>query len=227
MRIDFITCQPAIIASVLDTSMLKKANERGAVSYRVHNLQDFGLGPYRQVDDSPFGGGAGMILKCEPVFECMDSICKDSQPDEVIFMTPDAPTLTQSTANALSMYSHIVIIAGHYKGIDQRIRDHVVTKEISLGPFVLTGGELPAIVLADAVVRLIPGATNDAESVLHDSYQTDLLDCPWYTKPAEYRGLKVPDVLMSGNHAEIEKWRLEQSIRKTEQLHPQGGTTDV
>ncbi len=216
MRIDFITCQPNIIEAVLDTSILKKARERDAVEYHIHNLQDYGVGPYRHVDDTPFGGGAGMILKCEPVFECMDEITKEHTPDEVVFMTPDAPTLTQTMCNQLSMKQHIVLLAGHYKGIDQRIRDNLVTREISLGQFVLTGGELPAIVLADSIVRLLPKATNDPESVLHDSYQTDLLDCPWYTKPAEYRGLSVPEVLLSGNHARIEAWRQEESERKTD-----------
>lgn len=220
IRIDIITAQPNIITPVLDASIIGKARLAGVAEIIVHNLHDYGLGRYKQIDDSPFGGGAGMILMCEPIFTCMEKLTNEREYDEIIYMTPDAKPFTQSIANELSLKSNIIIIAGHYKGIDQRIRDALVTREISIGDYVLTGGELPALVLVDAIVRLLPGAISDAESALSDSFQNNLLDCPHYTKPAEFRNLTVPEVLTSGDHAKIARWREEQALQKTRERRP-------
>ncbi len=220
MRIDVITAVPQIITPVLQTSILKKAQERGVVEIVVHNLHDYGLGRYRQIDDVPFGGGAGMVIRCEPVFACIEQLRAERQYDEIIYMTPDGERLTQGIAQELSLKRNLIILAGHYKGIDQRIRDALVTREISIGDYVLSGGELPALVLIDAIVRLLPGALGDAESALADSFQAGLLDPPIYTRPAEFRGMKVPEVLLSGDHRAIEAWRLEQAIKKTAERRP-------
>ncbi len=220
MRIDVITAVPQIITPVLQTSILKKAQERGVVEIVVHNLHDYGLGKYRQIDDVPFGGGAGMVIRCEPVFACVEQLQAERQYDEIIYMTPDGERLTQGIAQELSLKRNLIILAGHYKGIDQRIRDALVTREISIGDYVLSGGELPALVLIDAIVRLLPGALGDAESALTDSFQAGLLDPPIYTRPAEFRGMKVPEVLLSGDHRAIEAWRLEQAIKKTAERRP-------
>ncbi len=220
MRIDVITAVPQIITPVLQTSILKKAQERGVVEIVVHNLHDYGLGRYRQIDDVPFGGGAGMVIRCEPVFACIEQLRAERRYDEVIYMTPDGERLTQSIAQELSLKRNLIILAGHYKGIDQRIRDALITREISIGDYVLSGGELPALVLIDAIVRLLPGALGDAESALTDSFQAGLLDPPIYTRPAEFRGMKVPEVLLSGDHRAIEAWRLEQAIKKTAERRP-------
>jgi len=220
MRIDVITAVPQVITPVLQTSILKKAQERGVVEIVVHNLHDYGLGRYRQIDDVPFGGGAGMVIRCEPVFACIEQLQTERQYDEVIYMTPDGERLTQSIAQELSLKRNLIILAGHYKGIDQRIRDALVTREISIGDYVLSGGELPALVLIDALVRLLPGALGDAESALTDSFQAGLLDPPIYTRPAEFRGMKVPTVLLSGDHKAIEEWRLEQAMKKTAERRP-------
>ncbi len=220
MRIDVITAVPQIITPVLQTSILKKAQERGVIEIVVHNLHDYGLGKYRQIDDVPFGGGAGMVIRCEPVFACIEQLRAERQYDEIIYMTPDGERLTQGIAQELSLKRNLIILAGHYKGIDQRIRDALVTREISIGDYVLSGGELPALVLIDAIVRLLPGALGDAESALTDSFQAGLLDPPIYTRPAEFRGMKVPEVLLSGDHRAIEAWRLEQAIKKTAERRP-------
>ena len=220
MRIDIISAVPEIIAPVLQTSIVGRAGRGGIVDIQVHNLRDYGLKKYRQIDDTPFGGGAGMILRCEPVFACVEALQAERPYDDIIFMTPDGVQLDQPLCNTLSMCRNLIILAGHYKGIDQRIRDVIVTREISIGDFVLTGGELPALVLADAIVRLLPGALGDAESALTDSFQGDLLDCPHYTKPAEFRGHRVPQVLQSGDHAAIEKWRAQEALRKTQERRP-------
>ncbi len=220
MRIDVITAVPQIVEPVLQTSILKRAQERGVVEIVVHNLHDYGLGKYRQIDDTPFGGGAGMILRCEPVFACIERLQAERHYDEVIYMTPDGERLTQGIAQELSLKRNLILLAGHYKGIDQRIRDALVTREISIGDYVLSGGELPALVLIDAVVRLLPGALGDAESALTDSFQAGLLDPPHYTRPAEFRGMKVPEILLSGDHKAIEQWRLEQALRKTAERRP-------
>jgi tRNA (guanine37-N1)-methyltransferase len=222
MRIDIITALPDIVSGPLQQSILQRAAQKGLVDIRVHDLRDYATDKHRQVDDYPFGGGAGMVLKPEPLFTCIEAIQADvdTDPDEVIFLTPDGEPLDQSMANRLSTTGHLVLIAGHYKGIDQRVRDALVTKEISIGDFVLSGGELPALVLVDAVVLLIPDVLGDASSALTDSFQDGLLDAPVYTRPAEYRGQTVPDVLRSGNHQRIDAWRDEQRIQKTKKRRP-------
>jgi len=222
MRIDLITALPDIVSGPLQQSILQRAAQKGLVDIRVHDLRDYATDKHRQIDDYPFGGGAGMVLKPEPLFACIEAIQADADeaPDEVIFLTPDGEQLDQSMANRLSTMDHLVLVAGHYKGIDQRVRDALVTKEISIGDFVLSGGELPALVLVDAVVRLIPDVLGDASSALTDSFQDGLLDAPVYTRPAEYRGREVPDVLRSGNHQRIDAWRDEQRIQKTKERRP-------
>ncbi len=220
MRIDIITALPDIVSGPLQQSILQRAAQKGLVDIHVHDLRGHATDKHRQIDDYPFGGGAGMVLKPEPLFACIEAIQAESKPDEVIFLTPDGELLDQSMANRLSMVDHLVLVAGHYKGIDQRVRDALVTKEISIGDFVLSGGELPALVLVDAVVRLIPDVLGDASSALTDSFQDGLLDAPVYTRPAEYRGRKVPSVLRSGNHQRIDAWRDEQRIQKTKERRP-------
>jgi tRNA (guanine37-N1)-methyltransferase len=220
LRIDIITAVPQLVQPVLDASIIQRARKAGAVDVVVHNLHDYGLGRYKQIDDEPFGGGAGMILRCEPVFACVERLQAERHYDDVVFLTPDGERLTQSLANEFSLQSALIFLAGHYKGIDQRIRDALVTREISIGDYVLTGGELPALVLTDAIVRLLPGAISDAESALLDSFQDGLLDAPHYTRPAEFRGMTVPDVLQSGNHKRIAAWREEQALNKTRKRRP-------
>lgn len=222
MRIDIITALPDLVASPLEHSIIQRATRKELVDIRVQDLRAYATGKHRQIDDYPFGGGAGMVLKPEPLFRCVEAIEDDAgaAPDEIIYLTPDGERLTQPIANRLSMKNHLVLIAGHYKGIDQRVRDALVTREISIGDFVLSGGELPALVLVDAVVRLIPDVLGDASSALTDSFQDDLLDAPVYTRPAEYRGMEVPAVLRSGNHRRIAEWRDEQRLRKTRKRRP-------
>lgn len=220
MRIDVVTAVPQILEPVLQSSILQKAQQRGVVEIVVHNLHDYGIGRYRQIDDAPFGGGAGMVLRCEPIFRCIEKLRKERTYDEIIYMTPDGEQLTQSLAEELSLKKNLIILAGHYKGVDQRVRDLLITREISIGDYVLSGGELPALVLIDAVVRLLPGALNDSESALTDSFQAGLLEPPCYTRPAVFRGVKVPDILLSGDHKAIEEWKLEQAIRKTRERRP-------
>jgi tRNA (guanine37-N1)-methyltransferase len=197
-----------------------RAKDAGIFDYGLHNLHDWSEDKWKRIDDTPYGGGAGMVMKCEPVFSCHDSLSKERDYDEVIYMAADGELLTQEIANELSMKSNLMIICGHYKGIDERIRQTIVTREISIGEYVLTGGELPAMVLMDAVVRLIPGAIGDSESALSDSFMDGLLEAPIYTKPREFRGLEVPEILLSGNHAAIEKWRQEEALLKTKQRRP-------
>ncbi len=222
MRIDLITALPDLVASPLEHSIIQRATRKGLVDIRVQDLREHATDKHRQIDDYPFGGGAGMVLKPEPLFHCVEAIEADAgcSPDEVIYLTPDGVCLDQSMANRLSMNEHLVLIAGHYKGIDQRVRDELVSREISIGDFVLSGGELPALVLVDAVVRLLPGVLGDASSALTDSFQDGLLDAPVYTRPAEYRGMEVPAVLRSGNHRAIAAWRDEQRIQKTQERRP-------
>ncbi len=222
MRIDIITALPDIVEGPLQQSILRRAAERRLVDIRVHDLRAYATDKHRQIDDYPFGGGAGMVLKPEPLFACVEAIQDevDGKVDEVIYLTPDGQTLDQPLANRLSMKDHLVLIAGHYKGIDQRVRDALVTMEVSIGDYVLSGGELPALVLVDAVVRLIPDVLGDASSALTDSFQDGLLDAPVYTRPAEFRGLRVPEVLLSGDHQRIDAWRDEQRIRKTKERRP-------
>jgi len=223
MRIDIITALPDLVASPLSHSIVGRARTSGLLDVHVHDLRDFGSGRYRQIDDEPYGGGAGMVLQAEPLFACLEAVMNESPDipvDEVIYMTPDTQVLTQATVNALTLSSRLVIIAGHYKGIDQRVRDAVVTMEISIGDYVLSGGELPACVLVDALARLIPGVISDAESALTDSFQDGLLDAPMYTRPASFRGMDVPDVLMSGNHEVIREWRDRMRMEKTRRIRP-------
>jgi tRNA (guanine37-N1)-methyltransferase len=221
MRIDVITAHPGLLDGPLDYSIVHRAREAGAVEIAIRDLRDHAVGKHNQIDDYPFGGGAGMVLKPEPLFRAVEAIEDEAgEADEVIFLTPDGERLTQPTANRLSMHDHLVLIAGHYKGIDQRVRDALVTRELSIGDFVLSGGELPALVLIDAVVRLLPGVLGDASSALTDSFQDDLLDAPVYTRPAEYRGRSVPEVLRSGDHQRVEAWRDEKRLEKTRERRP-------
>ena len=222
MRIDLITALPDLCVSPLQQSIVQRAQNKGLVDIQVHDLRQFATGKHLKVDDYPFGGGAGMVLKPEPLFDCIQSLTEDDGPpvDEVIFLTPDGETLDQPMVNRLSLSGRIILIAGHYKGIDQRVRDHLVTLEISIGDYVLSGGELPAMVLVDSVVRLIPGVLGDAGSALSDSFQDGLLDAPTYTRPAEFRGMRVPDVLLSGDHGKVADWREGQKLEKTRLRRP-------
>jgi len=221
IRIDLISAVPDLFSSALETSILKRAQEKSLVEIFTHNLHDYAKGKYKHIDDTPFGGGAGMILQCEPIFACIEKLQNERSYDEVIYTSPDGPVFNQEMANELSLKQNIIILAGHYKGIDQRVRDTLITREGSIGDVVLSGGELPALVMTDAIARLIPGVLGDAESALTDAFMNDgLLDCPHYTKPALFRDMEVPEVLRIGNHALIEQWRKNQSIEKTKKLRP-------
>ena len=220
MRIDIITVLPEIIDGAINCSILKRAQDKGLVELELHNLRDYGIGKHRRVDDYPFGGEAGMVMQIEPIDNAIAHLKSQRDYDEVIFTSPDGEKFTQSAANQLSLMKNIIILCGHYKGIDFRIREHLITREISIGDFVLTGGELAAAVIADAVVRLIPGVIGDEQSALSDSFQDNLLAPPVYTRPAEYKGWRVPDVLLSGHDRKIAEWRIEQSIKRTKKLRP-------
>ena len=220
LRIDIVCVVPQVLTSAISTSIVGRACEKGYVDIVLHNLHDYATDRYRHIDDTPYGGGAGMIIQCEPVFACIEALKNERTYDEVIYLCPDGEVLTQSTCNTLSLSTNLILLCGHYKGIDQRIRDVLVTREISIGDYVVTGGEIAAGVLTDAIVRLIPGVVSDAESVLEDSFMHGLLDAPMYTKPAVFREMPVPDVLLSGNHAHIRAWRQEQSLAKTTQRRP-------
>ena len=220
MRIDIITVVPELLASPLNESILKRAQESGHAEIHVHNLRDYTDDKRRTVDDYPFGGEAGMVMKIEPVYRCIEKLKSERDYDEIIFTSPDGITYNQHEANRLSLMKNIIILCGHYKGIDYRIREHLITREISIGDYVLTGGELAACVIADSVVRIIPGAIGDEASALTDCFQDNLLAPPVYTRPAEFNGWKVPDVLLSGNFAEIEKWQDEEAWRRTKALRP-------
>lgn len=220
MRIDIVTALPDLVEAPLRHSILQRAQDAGAVAIHVHNLRDYATDKHRQIDDYPFGGGAGMVLKPEPIFHCVEAIQEEGEADEVIFLTPDGERLAQPMVNRLSMNEHLILLAGHYKGMDQRVRDELVTRELSIGDFVLSGGELPALVLVDAIVRLLPGALGDSSSALTDSFQDGLLDAPVYTRPAEFRGMEVPDVLRSGDHQRVDEWRDEKRIEKTRERRP-------
>jgi len=222
MRIDIITALPQIVRGPLDQSILHRAQDKGLVAVHVHDLRDFATDKHRQIDDYPYGGGAGMVLKPEPLFAAVEHVAAEAEctPDEVIFLTPDGEVLDQPMANSLSLADHLVLIAGHYKGIDQRVRDALVTREVSIGDYVLSGGELPALVLVDAVVRLVPGVLGDAQSALSDSFQAEGLDAPVYTRPASFRDREVPAVLRSGDHQAIADWRATQRQQKTAARRP-------
>ncbi|MDR0799365.1 MAG: tRNA (guanosine(37)-N1)-methyltransferase TrmD [Dysgonamonadaceae bacterium] len=220
MRIDIITVLPEILESPLNHSILKRAQEKRLVEIHIHNLRDYSLDKHRRVDDYPFGGQAGMVLQCEPVDRAITALKEQRAYDEVIYTSPDGETFNQSIANRLSLSQNLIILCGHYKGIDYRIREHLITREISIGDYVLTGGELAAAVMADALVRLIPGAIGDEQSALSDSFQDGLLAPPVYTRPAEYKGWAVPEVLLSGHEAKIRDWELQQSLERTAKLRP-------
>ena len=220
MHIDIITVLPELLESPLAHSIMKRAQDKGLLHVQVHHLRKWAVNEYGQVDDYQYGGGAGMVMMPEPLANAIDELSKDRTFDEIIFLTPDGETFNQKTANQLSLKQHLLLICGHYKGIDQRIRDRYVTKEISIGDFVLSGGELAAAIVVDAVGRLIPGVLNDETSALTDSFQDNLLAPPVYTRPAEWRGMKVPDILLSGHTAKIEEWRHEQAVQRTKERRP-------
>ncbi len=220
MRIDILSVLPELLKSPLEHSIMKRAQEKGRLEVHIHDLRAYGLGKHKQLDDYQFGGGAGMVMRLEPVVNCIEQLQAERTYDEIIYMTPDGSRLDQGICNQLSMKENLMILCGHYKGIDERIRTHFITREISIGDYVLSGGELPAAVLVDAIGRLLPGVLNDETSALFDSFQDDLLAPPVYTRPAEFRGWKVPDVLLSGNFKEIEKWRYEQSLQRTQDRRP-------
>ncbi|MEO8167673.1 MAG: tRNA (guanosine(37)-N1)-methyltransferase TrmD [bacterium] len=215
MRIDVITGFPRLMQSPLNESILKRAQTKNLVEIEINDLRDFSTDKHKTIDDSPYGGGAGMILKPEPVFACVESLQSKRTYDEIIYLSADGERLSQKLANELSLKKNLLLLCGHYKGIDERIREVLITREVSIGDYVLTGGELPALVLIDAVVRLIPGVIGDGESLLSDSFQQGLLDGPQYTRPEEFRGMNVPEVLLSGNHKEIAAWREEQQLKRT------------
>jgi tRNA (guanine37-N1)-methyltransferase len=220
MRIDILTVQPELLESPFNHSIVRRSKEKGIVEINIINLRDFTTDKYKSVDDYAFGGGAGMVMMIEPVFKAIEKLKSEREYDEVIYTSPDGEMFSQKIANRLSMKENIIILAGHYKGVDQRIRDHLITREISIGDYVLSGGELPAAVIIDAVVRLIPGVISDEQSALSDSFQDDLLAPPVYTRPSDFNGWKVPDILLSGNTGQIDNWRHEQSIERTKKLRP-------
>ncbi len=220
MRIDILTVMPEALDSPLHCSIVQRAQDKGLVEIHIHNLRDWTLNKHRKVDDYPFGGDAGMVMQIEPVFRCMEHLKSQRHYDEVIFTSPDGEMLSQPMANELSLCENIMILCGHYKGVDYRIREHLITREISIGDYVLTGGELPAAVIADAVVRLIPGAIGDEQSALSDSFQDGLLEAPVYTRPAVFNGWAVPEVLLSGHQARIDEWQMEQALARTRRLRP-------
>ena len=220
MRIDIISVLPELLESPLQHSIMKRAQEKGLLEVQVHDLRAFGLGKHKQLDDYQYGGGAGMVMMVEPIANCIEQLKAERTYDEIIYMTPDGQQFNQSVANQLSLKNNIIILCGHYKGVDERIREHFITLEISIGDFVLSGGELPAAVLVDAIGRLLPGVLNDETSALMDSFQDELLAPPVYTRPAEFRGWKVPELLLSGNFKLIEEWRYEQSLKRTQERRP-------
>jgi tRNA (guanine37-N1)-methyltransferase len=215
MRIDVVTGFPKLFAGPLTESMLGRAQELGVADIVVHDLREYAADRHKSIDDTPYGGGAGMVLKPEPVFACIEALKRERAYDDVIYLTPDGSRFTQALATELSLRTAVILLSGHYKGIDERIREGLVTREISIGDYVLTGGELPAMVVIDAVIRLLPGVLHDGESLLTDSFQENLLGAPCYTRPAEFRGMKVPEVLLSGNHEQIRAWREAQQLRRT------------
>ena len=220
MRIDIITVVPDLLKSPFESSILKNSIEKGIVNIVIHNLRDYSTNKYKSVDDYQFGGGAGMVLMVEPIDKCISKLKSERNYDEIIYLSPDGEKLNQSTANKFSLLNNIILLCGHYKGIDQRVRDNLVTKEISIGDYVLSGGELAAAILCDSIIRLIPGVIGDETSALTDSFQDNLLSSPIYTRPRDYKGWKVPDILISGNNNEIEKWRMEKAIEETEKKRP-------
>ncbi len=220
MRIDILTVLPEMFTSPLNCSILKRAQDKGLVEIHVHNIRDYTTNKHRKVDDYPFGGEAGMVMQIEPIDRAIEDLTSQRHYDEIIFTSPDGETFNQPMANSLSLLNNIIILCGHYKGIDFRIREHLITREISVGDYVLTGGELPALAITDAIVRLIPGAIGDEQSALSDSFQDNLLAPPVYSRPAEYKGWRVPDILLSGHQAKIDQWRYDQALERTRRLRP-------
>lgn len=220
MRIDILTVMPEALESPLHCSILQRAQDKGLVEIHVHNLRDWSLRKHRKVDDYPFGGEAGMVMQIEPVWRCMEELKSQRDYDEIIFTSPDGEQLDQPMANALSLKQNLMILCGHYKGVDYRIREHLITREITIGDYVLTGGELPAAVIADAVVRLIPGAIGDEQSALTDSFQDGLIEAPVYTRPEVFNGWHVPEILLSGHQAKIADWKMQMSLERTRRLRP-------
>ncbi len=220
MRLDILTCLPELFDGPMNQSIVRRSMAKGLVEIEIHNIRDYSTHKQKSVDDYAFGGGAGMVLTIEPIDNCITALKKKRNYDEVIYLTPDGETLNQGIANGLSLKKNMILLCGHYKGVDQRVRDHLVTREISIGDYVLSGGELGAMVLADALIRLVPGVLNDESSALTDSFQDNLLAPPVYSRPAEYKGWKVPDILLSGHEARIEAWRHEQSVELTKKKRP-------
>uniref|UniRef100_UPI003FF03AC2 tRNA (guanosine(37)-N1)-methyltransferase TrmD n=1 Tax=Prevotella sp. TaxID=59823 RepID=UPI003FF03AC2 len=220
MRIDIITVLPEMIEGFINESILARAQKKGLAEIHLHNLRDYTNDKWRRVDDYPYGGFAGMVMQCEPIDNAISALKKERDYDDVIYVSPDGERFDQKIANDMSLQENLIILCGHYKGIDQRVRDHLITREISVGDFVLTGGELAAAVIADAVVRLVPGVISDDQSALSDCFQDDLLAAPIYTRPADYKGWKVPDILLSGNEAKIKLWEMDQALERTKRLRP-------
>lgn len=220
MRIDIVTVLPELLKSPFEASILKRAQDKGLVEVCIHDLREFGQGKHSQVDDYPFGGGAGMVMMAEPIFQCIEKLQSEREYDHIIYTTPDGETFNQRHANSLSLAENIIILAGHYKGVDQRVRDHLITMELSIGDYVLSGGELAAAVISDAIIRLLPGVLNDETSALTDSFQDNLLAPPVYTRPATFRGWEVPEVLRSGHLGKIDEWRHEEAVRRTLERRP-------
>lgn len=220
MRIDIITILPKLLEGPFSDSIMKRAQEKGLAEIHIHNLRDYSTSKHKNVDDYQYGGGAGMVMSCEPIANCIDDLKQQRKYDEIIFMTPDGEVLEQSISNEFSLKENLLILCGHYKGIDERIREHYITREISIGSYVLSGGELAAAVLTDSIVRLLPGVLNDETSALSDSFQDNLLSPPVYTRPADFRGWKVPDVLLSGDFNKIDIWRHEQALKRTKERRP-------
>jgi len=220
LHFDIITCQPDLLESPFSHSIMKRAQQKGLVSVTLHDIRDYGHGKHRQIDDYQYGGGAGMVMMVEPLSNCIEDLQKDRKYDEIIFLTPDGITLDQPLVNRLSLGDNLMMICGHYKGIDERIREQYVSLEISIGDYVLSGGELPAAVLVDSISRVVPGVLNDGSSALSDSFQDGLLSPPVYTRPSEYNGWKVPDILLSGNDGAIDQWRRDQAIERTRSRRP-------
>lgn len=220
MRIDILSAVPDLLESPFKHSIMKRAQEKGLFEVHVHNLRNYAIGKHKQLDDYQFGGGAGMVMLIEPIAKCIQQLQSERYYDEIIYMTPDGKTFNQQTANVLSMKQNLIILCGHYKGVDERIREHFITMEVSVGDYVLSGGELPAAIMVDAIGRLIPGVLGDETSALFDSFQDNLLAPPVYTRPADYNGWKVPDILLSGHEAKIAEWRYEESIKRTRERRP-------
>jgi tRNA (guanine37-N1)-methyltransferase len=220
MRIDIISVLPEMLEGFVHESILARAQKKGLAEIHLHNLRDYTTNKFRRVDDYPFGGFAGMVIQCEPIDRCISALKAERDYDEVIFTTPDGEQFNQPMANQLSLHRNLIILCGHYKGIDHRIREHLITREISVGDYVLTGGELAAAIISDAVIRVIPGVIGDEQSALSDSFQDNLLSAPVYTRPAEYKGWRVPDILLSGHEAKIKEWELQQSLERTQRLRP-------